>query len=60
MAALTAACLVGAIEPLWGWRGQSLMIGLALIALSAAATLVRRTRTLARRLAARASEGGSA
>jgi phosphatidylglycerophosphate synthase len=60
MAALTAACLVGAIEPLWGWRGQSLMIGLALIALGAAATVVRRTRTLARRLAARASEGGSA
>jgi phosphatidylglycerophosphate synthase len=65
MAALTAACLVGAIEPLWGWRGQSLMIGLVVIALGAALTVARRTRTLARRLAERAATeaknaGGSA
>jgi phosphatidylglycerophosphate synthase len=60
MAALTAACLVGAVEPLWGWRGQSLMIGLVVIALGAAVTVARRTRTLARRLAARARDGGSA
>ena len=56
MAALTAACLVGALEPLWGWRGQSLMIGLVVIALGAALTVARRTRTLARRLADRARE----
>ena len=56
MAALTAACLIGAVEPLWGWRGQSLMIGLVVIALGAALTVARRTRTLARRLAARAAE----
>jgi phosphatidylglycerophosphate synthase len=64
MATLTAACLVSGVEPLWGWRGQSLMIGLAVIALGAALTVARRTRTLARRLAERAPEsrdlGGSA
>ena len=28
MAALTVACLVSALlEPLWGWRGQTLMMG---------------------------------
>ena len=59
MAALTAACLVGAVEPLWGWRGQALMIGLAVIALGAALTVARRTRTLARRLAERAREAKS-
>jgi phosphatidylglycerophosphate synthase len=59
MAALTAACLIGAVEPLWGWRGQSLMIGLVVIALGAAATVVRRTRTLARRLAERARDSNS-
>ena len=56
MAALTAACLVGAVEPLWGWRGQALMIGLVVIALGAALTVARRTRRLARRLAERARE----
>ena len=50
MAALTAACLVAAVEPLWGWQGQALAIGLAVICLGAAWTLVRRTRTLAARL----------
>ena len=60
MAVLTAACLAGAVEALWGWRGQSLMIGLAVIALGAALTVARRTRTLARRLAERAHEGANA
>ena len=65
MAALTIASLVGAMEPLWGWRGQALMIGLVVIALGAALTVVRRVRTLARRLAERARQspgarGGSA
>jgi hypothetical protein len=59
MAALTAACMVGAVEPLWGWRGQSLMVGLVIIALGTAATVARRVRTLARRLAERARDGGS-
>lgn len=57
MAALTLACLGSALEPLWGWRGAALMLGLVLIALGAALTVARRTRTLALRLAARAEEG---
>jgi phosphatidylglycerophosphate synthase len=56
MATLTAACLVGAVEALWGWHGEALMIGLVVIALGAAVTVARRTRTLARRLAERARE----
>ena len=57
---LTLACVVSALEPLWGWRGQSLLIGLVVIALGAAITTVRRTRTIARRLAARAgAQGGN-
>ena len=28
---LAVFCLIAAIEPLWGWRGQSLVIGLCLI-----------------------------
>ncbi len=51
MAALTVACIVSAVEPLWGWRGVSLLIALVVIALGTALTLARRTRTLARRLA---------
>jgi phosphatidylglycerophosphate synthase len=58
MAALTVATLVGAIEPLWGWRGQALVLGLVVIALGAALTVARRVRTLARRLADRARDGG--
>jgi len=57
MAALTLTCIVSAVEPLWGWRGQSLEIGLAIIALGTALTAARRTRTLARRLAERANQG---
>jgi phosphatidylglycerophosphate synthase len=60
MAVLTLALVVSALEPLWGWRGQSLMIALAIIALGTAFTAWRRTRTLAARLRAPgAGEGGS-
>jgi phosphatidylglycerophosphate synthase len=59
MAALTIACVVSAFEPLWGWRGQTLTIALAIIALGTAFTAFRRTRTLARRLADKDTEGGS-
>ena len=52
MAILTLCCLVAAIEPLWGSRGQSLAVGLALIAALAAITAVRRTLHLAARLRA--------
>jgi len=60
MAALTVGCVISTLEPLWGWRGQTLMITLAVIALGAAFTAWRRTRTLAGRLAARPkdTEGG--
>jgi phosphatidylglycerophosphate synthase len=53
MAALTLTCVVAAFEPLWGWNGQAALIGLAVIALGTAVTAVRRTRTLAKRLAER-------
>ncbi len=59
MAALTIACVISALEPLWGWRGQTLTIALAVIALGTAVTAFRRTRTLAQRLAERETEGGS-
>ena len=50
MALLTAACVIAAAEPLWGWRGQSLAIACALIAAGAALTAARRTLGLAARL----------
>ena len=53
MAVLTAGCVISAFEPLWGWRGQTLMIALFVIAVGTALTAGRRTRTLAHRLAAR-------
>ncbi len=52
MAILTIAAPIAAAEPLWGWRGQSLGAALALVALLAAITAVRRTLTLAGRLRA--------
>lgn len=53
MAALTLTCAIAAFEPLWGWDGQSLILGLLIIVVGAAWTVVRRTRTLAARLAGR-------
>jgi len=50
MATLTAACLLAALEPLWGGRGQVLAIALAAIAAGAAWTVVRRVGHLARGL----------
>ncbi|KRB42941.1 CDP-alcohol phosphatidyltransferase family protein [Phenylobacterium sp. Root700] len=55
MAALTATCAVAAFEPLWGWRGQALVVGLAIIVLGTIWTAARRTRTLAARLAGNAA-----
>lgn len=52
MAVLTVSCLAAAAEPLWGWRGQCLGVGLGVIAILTAITVVRRTRTLAARLRA--------
>jgi phosphatidylglycerophosphate synthase len=59
MAALTIACLASTLEPLWGWRGETMMIVLAIVALGTAYTAFRRTRTLARRLADKQSEGAA-
>jgi phosphatidylglycerophosphate synthase len=50
MALLTAATLLAAAEPLWGWRGQSLAGALALIAIGAVLTAALRTGRLAARL----------
>lgn len=51
MFALTVACLISMAEPLWGWRGETMLIGLAVIALGCVITLWRRTARLAKGLA---------
>jgi phosphatidylglycerophosphate synthase len=56
MAALTLTAAVAAAEPLWGWNGQAILIGLAVIVVGAAGTLARRTAKLARRLEERQSD----
>jgi phosphatidylglycerophosphate synthase len=56
MAALTLTCAVAAAEPLWGWKGQAILVGLGVIAVGTAVTVARRTLTLARRLEARKSD----
>ncbi len=43
MAVLTVACVLAALEPLAGWRGQTIGIALALIVAGSIVTLVRRT-----------------
>lgn len=53
MAALTLTCLIAAAEPLWGWSGQTLIIGLSVIAAGSALTTARRTVHLARGLGPR-------
>ena len=50
MAALTVTCVASALESQWGWSGQCMTIGLGVIVLGAAATVARRTLTLAKRL----------
>src|SRR3990167_6093441 len=53
MFALTVTCVISALEPLWRGEGQVLMIGLGVIAAGTVWTVVRRTRTLSKRLADR-------
>ena len=53
MFALTVTCVISALEPLWKGDGQVLMIGLGVIAAGTVWTVVRRTGTLAKRLAER-------
>lgn len=50
MFALTVACLISAFEFLWGWRGETFVIALAIIALGCLVTVARRTRHMAARL----------
>jgi phosphatidylglycerophosphate synthase len=50
MAALTLTCLVSALEPLWGGKGQMILVGLLVIAIGTLVTVARRTRNLVRGL----------
>jgi phosphatidylglycerophosphate synthase len=50
MAALTIACLISLLEPIWGGKGQLMFAALAIIAVGTLVTVVRRTRHLAIRL----------
>ncbi len=50
MFALTVACLVSMAEPLWGWKGQTLLIALGVIAAGSLITVWRRTARLSGRL----------
>jgi hypothetical protein len=46
---LALSCLAAAVEPLWGWRGQSLVIGLCVVAAALSVQLLagpRRTADL--------------
>jgi phosphatidylglycerophosphate synthase len=50
MAALTATCAVSALEPLWGGKGQMILVGLLVIGIGTLVTVARRTRNLVRGL----------
>lgn len=50
MFVLTLTCLIAAFEPLWGGRGQVMLVGLAIIALGSLITVYRRTSRLMRKL----------
>lgn len=54
MFALTVACLISMAEPLWGWRGETMLIALAVIAAGCVVTVWRRTGRLAKGLRERA------
>ena len=54
MALLSVAALISMLEGLWGWTGEALLWGLAVIAALTALTIFRRTRTLARAIRGRA------
>jgi phosphatidylglycerophosphate synthase len=50
MAALTATCGIAALEPLWGGKGEVILMGLLVIGAGTLVTVARRTRNLARGL----------
>lgn len=46
MATMTVACVLSALEPLVGWRGQIIAFALALIVVGSIVTFIRRTRRI--------------
>ena len=50
MATITAAAALSVLEPLWGGHNAVLMAALWIVAIGAAFTAIRRSRTLIRRL----------
>jgi phosphatidylglycerophosphate synthase len=50
MFTLTVTCLIAAFEPIWGGKGEVILIGLAVIALGSLITLWRRTAHLGKAL----------
>jgi hypothetical protein len=54
MAALSLVAALSMIEGWWSWNGETLLWGLAVIAMLTALTIFRRTRILARALKAKA------
>lgn len=53
MAMLTGVAVISMVEGFWGWAGDALVWGLAIIAALTALTVFLRTRTMARALRAR-------
>jgi phosphatidylglycerophosphate synthase len=53
MAAMTVGAVVGAFEPFWGWRGETLVLALAIVAAGAALTALLRAARLIQALKAR-------
>jgi phosphatidylglycerophosphate synthase len=53
MAVLTMACVLSTLEPLVGWRGQTMAVALGLIVAGCIVTLVRRTGQIVAELTAR-------
>ena len=43
MAVMTVACVLATLEPLFGWRGETIAIALAAIVVGSIVTIVRRT-----------------
>jgi phosphatidylglycerophosphate synthase len=50
MFVLTVTCAVAAFEPLWGGKGEVILVGLTVIVLGGAVTVIRRTAHVMRRL----------
>ena len=50
MFVLTLTCAIAAFEPLWGGKGDVILVGLTVIVLGSAVTVIRRTAHIMRRL----------